>query len=107
MPTVFVCKDYTACSNQRDDSKSISLAITYHFYDDKPEAKRRSTAKRKPSQYSDRNKLAWCMEKYLLEKIFVGEGKPIKQWLRNNELDIHFIWQQFMLSENQPLFVKR
>ena len=61
MPTVFVVKD-VHCSNQRDDSKSISQAITYFFYDDKPEAKRRSTAKRKPSQYSDRNKLAWCME---------------------------------------------
>ena len=41
--------------------------------------------------------------KYLLEKV----NRSDVQWLRNNELDIHFIWQQFMLSENQPLFVKR
>ena len=61
MPTVFVAKD-VHCSNQRDDSKSISLAITYVFYDDKPEVKRRSTAKRKPSQYLDRDNLARCME---------------------------------------------
>ena len=46
----------------RETIPKVYLAITYLFYDDKPEAKRRSTAKRKPSQYSDCNKLAWCME---------------------------------------------
>ena len=47
----------------RETIPKVYLAITYLFYDDKPEVKRRSTAnKRKPSQYSDRNKLAWCME---------------------------------------------
>ena len=41
--------------------------------------------------------------KYLLEKV----NQSNNAWLRDNELDIHFIWQQLMLSENQPLFVKR
>ena len=67
-----------------------------------PEAKRRSTEKRKPSHYSDRNKLAWCMDgsRLILRENIRWRRYTAHQWLRNNKLGIHFIWQQFMLSEN-------
>ena len=58
---------YTASSNQRDDSKSISLAITYLFYDDKPEAKRRST--RTVTSWLGVWKPVDFERKYLLEKV--------------------------------------
>ena len=76
------------------------------FFDDDikrllPEAKRRSTEKRKPSHYSDRKQVGLVYgSRLILRENIRWRRYTAHQWLRNNKLGIHFIWQQFMLSEN-------
>ena len=66
---------YTACSNQRDDSKSISLAITYLFMT--INLKRRDGVRQSAGLPSTRTVTSWLgvwkpvdfERKYLLEKV--------------------------------------
>ena len=76
MPTVFVVKD-VHCSNQRDDSKSISQAITYLFFMT-INLKRRDGVRQSASLPSTRTVTSWLgvwksvdfERKHSLEKVY-------------------------------------